>query len=325
MPQPAIQSSNIPSLPAGYVLDASGVPPLPPGYSLDAQAVTTTLPGPTQEQQSYRQRTAAGPFAPAGGAEKAMGEGRTKGQILSDAARAPALAASVAAPFLTGGASLPIQMAVGAGSGAAQSALEGGSNKEAAVSGALGAALPGAGALIGRLKSLLPNAERAGQAFQGVNSVVGKHTVAVTPELSNSLMNYQHLVDAGGSRSLAVSKLLNRLTSPSAGPLNYEEARLFSSNISRLSADEMQRLTPVMRRAVGQIANDLNGTISSTAEAGGQLATYQAAMKEYSQAKDMASKIAVLKKYGIRAGLAGLGGGALATGGHLMQEVFAKK
>ena len=88
----------------------------------------------------------------------------------------------------------------------------------------------------------IPNAERAGQAFQEVSKVAGSHTVPVTDGLSNSLMKYQQLVDSGGSRSLAVSKLLNRLTDPEKGPLTYDEARLFQSNISRLSADEFNRL-----------------------------------------------------------------------------------
>lgn len=76
-----------------------------------------------------------------GAAERKIGEGSTW-QFLKDAARPVAIGAAVAAPIATAGASIPVQMAVGGLSGAAQSKLEGGSNKEAAISGGVGAALP---------------------------------------------------------------------------------------------------------------------------------------------------------------------------------------
>lgn len=148
-------------------------------------------------------------------------------------------------------------------------------------------AVRGIPAIGNAVKEVLPSTERAGAAFQEVSKVAGNHTVAVTPGLSDALMQYQQLVDAGGSRSLAVSKLLNRLTSPTAAPLTYDEARLFQSNISRLSADEAQRLTPVMKRQVGQIAAELSKTVETTAANAGKLEEFQGAMKQYRQAKQI--------------------------------------
>lgn len=226
---------------------------------------------------------------------------------------------------LSGGASVPVQSAVLGLTGAAESKLEGGSNKEAAISGAIGAAIPGAGAAVQKAASYLPSAARAGKAFQEVSKVAGQHSVPVTPSLSDALMEYQSLVDAGGSRSLAVSKLVNRLTTSGKGPLTYDEARLFASNISRLSADDAQRLTPVMKRAVGQVASELSGTISNTAEAAGKLEAYQAAMREWGQVKTMEDRLKILKKYGIRAGLYALGGGAATAGGKLAYEMLGKQ
>ena len=118
----------------------------PDGAPAQSQGPVTITP-----DSAYETATRSGPYAPAGAAEKAMGEGRTPGEILKDSARAPAIGASVIAPILTGGASLPVQAAVGAASGAAQSKLEGGSNKEAAVSGAIGGALPFVGPVAGRV------------------------------------------------------------------------------------------------------------------------------------------------------------------------------
>lgn len=181
----------------------------------------------------------------------------------------------------------------------------------------------GVPAVAAAAKDALPSARlaNAGEAFQAVSKVAGKHTVPVTSGLSDSLLQYQQLVDAGGSRSLAVSKLLNRVTDPTKGPLTYDEARLFQSNISRLSADEAQRLTPVMKRQVGQIASELNGAVENTAASTGQLAKFQSAMKEYSAAKTLEARMEVLKKYGIKAGLAALGGGAAAAGAKLAYDV----
>jgi hypothetical protein len=65
-------------LPEGYTLEGAApqsqpaVSGLPEGYTLEQrQADGTTAP--TDTQAAYRQATAAGPFAPAGAAEKAMG------------------------------------------------------------------------------------------------------------------------------------------------------------------------------------------------------------------------------------------------------------
>lgn len=135
------------------------------------------------------------------------------------------------------------------------------------------------------LRGLLPSTANAGEKFQQVMSVAKNNPVNTSNDLSAALSNYQKLVDAGGSRSMSVSKLLNRLTDPSKGPLTYEEARNFSHNISRLSADEAGRLTPVMKRAVGQVASALGDTVQATADAAGQGQNYSGAMGEYAKAK----------------------------------------
>lgn len=188
----------------------------------------------------------------------------------------------------------------------------------------LAAATSGAAKAPGAIRAALPAAKlaNAGEMFQDVSGVIGKHPVTITPGLSDSLMEYHQLVENGGSRSMAVSKLLNRITDPTKGPLTYEDARQFQSNISRLSADEAQRLTPVMKRQVGKISAQLSGAVEDTAANAGQLEKFQGAMKEYAAAKNLEDKIAVLKKYGIRAGLAGLGGGITAAGAKLALDLY---
>jgi hypothetical protein len=169
-------------------------------------------------------------------------------------------------------------------------------------------------ALGGKISDVMPSAmkARATEGFQEVSAAVGKHEVPMTDAFSDSMMNYQKLVDAGGSRSLAVSKLLNRITDPTKGPLTYDEARLFQSNISRLSADEAQRLTPVMKRAVGQIASSLNDSVSTTAESGGKLDQFQKAMSDWhkaSKVQDVHDAVMdAIKKHGLQGATYGVFG-----------------
>ncbi len=85
-------------------------------------------------------------------------DNRTALQMLKDSAMGPAMGAATIAPMLTAGASLPVQALVGAASGAAQSKLLGGSNKEAATSGAIGGALPVAAEGVGMLYRAAKNA-----------------------------------------------------------------------------------------------------------------------------------------------------------------------
>lgn len=167
----------------------------------------------------------------------------------------------------------------------------------------------------------IPSFERAGQNFQEVMGAAKTNPVPVSDELSDSLMQYRKLVDAGGSRSLSVEKLLQRVTSPDKGPLTYEEARDFGSNISRLSADESQRLTPVMKRAVGQIAQNLRSVTADTATQAGKGPQFQSAMKEYSQASTLQDLASRAKDVGIDAFLKAIGLGA---GGYAVKKILTK-
>lgn len=269
-------------------------PPLPAGYALDQPSGPPPLPA------GYQLDSAATPSVPT--------YNSLKDQYGTNGAGLVFLPKGVSRPPATADNQAQFQQEQTSQlSKAAQMGMGGGGIKTV-----------GAGA-VGLVKAL-PSVERAGEAFKEVSAAAGSHTVPVTNALSDALMQYHQLVETGGSRSLAVSKLLNRLTIPEKGPLTYDEARLFASNISRLSADEAQRLTPVMKRAVGQIAGSLGDAISATAESAGKLEQYQAAMKEYAQAKNLADKLAILKKYAIRGGLAAAGGGLTALAGRAIYE-----
>jgi hypothetical protein len=147
----------------------------------------------------------------------------------------------------------------------------------------------------------VPSLERAGGKFQEVMGAAKNKPVPMTDELSGALSRYQELVDRGGSRSVSVSKLLNRVTNPDAPPMTYQEARDFASNISRLSADEFMRLTPQMKQQIGAIRVALNNAVGTAAESVGKGAQYQSAMKEYSKAAQLNKLVDDAVNYGKQA------------------------
>lgn len=154
--------------------------------------------------------------------------------------------------------------------------------------------------------------QSASQRFSALDSSIPNNPVAVTNELSSALSRYQQLVERGGSRSLTVSKLLNRVTNPQAGPLSYTEARDFYSNLSRLSSNEFNNLTPKMQAQVGKITQELGKSIQQTTNQAGMGETYSDAMRMRREASSYANRqdavagyTKQLIKYGIPATLAG--------------------
>jgi hypothetical protein len=185
-----------------------------------AQAMGVKPPS-TPAYDAYKQRTAAGPFAKPGEAEKAMGEGATKSQLLMEAARGPALGAAAVAPMLTGGASLPVQAAVSGLSAAAQTKLEGGSNKAAGLSGAIGTAIPVAGHYA---------SEAAGPMARRLYQSALKPSTRITPErvasiVETGLTNQIPVSEAGTDRLAGLiddvnDKIKNVIASDPNRPIN---------------------------------------------------------------------------------------------------------
>jgi hypothetical protein len=157
----------------------------------------------------------------------------------------------------------------------------------------------------------LPSAARAGRTFQDVMGAAAKLPVDVEGP-GEAALRIQQLAERGGSMPMAVRKLLNRITAPNSGPLTYEEARDFASNISRLSADEYGRLTPVVAREVANLRVALNKAIGDTASAAGKGAEYAQAMQEYARAMKLRDALSAAWE-GVKKGvapIAGAGGGA---------------
>lgn len=134
----------------------------------------------------------------------------------------------------------------------------------------------------------IPQTARAAKNFQAVMGAAKDLPVDITAP-GNVALRIQQLAERGGSMPMAVRKFLVRITDPDQGPLTYEQARDFASNISRLSANEYGRLTPVISREVANLRVALNQAIGQTASRAGKGAEYAAAMNEYAKAMRLRS------------------------------------
>lgn len=190
--------------------------------------------------------------------------------------------------------------------------------------GVVGALLPigppaGAGAQAG--VNAIPRVARAGAKFEQVMAAA-KDIPIDTKEVGDAALRVFELSNSGGTLPKAVNDLLKRLTAPLSKkaaalggekpPLTYREARDFATNISRLSVDEMNKLTPVMKRQVAELAAQLNKANAEAAKAVGKGAEYKSAMREYANAMRMRDMIDTAIKHSKKAalGAAGLGGAA---------------
>lgn len=118
-------------------------------------------------------------------------------------------------------------------------------------------------------------------------------------------------VGRGGSMPKPVSDFLKRMTDPNHGPLLYDEARDFASNLSRLSAKDWSSINPTIGAKVHEMRVALNAAAAKAAGSVGKEAEYWAAMKEYARASRRAK---VVKKIGTKALKYGGAGAATAVG-----------
>lgn len=184
--------------------------------------------------------------------------------------------------------------------------------------GKIGTALPDiamsampVGAGVNAAKNALPSAVRAGAKFQEVMGAAKNIPIDVK-DVGDVALRINQLAERGGMMPMAVRKLLNRMTDPNKAPMVYEESRDFASNISRLSVDEMKRLTPVVRREIAQLSAALNKANAEAAKLAGKGAEYKSAMREYANAMKLRDALDTVIKKAKQAALpaAGLGGAA---------------
>jgi hypothetical protein len=184
----------------------------------------------------------------------------------------------------------------------------------------------------GAAANAVPRVTRAGKNLQKVMAVAKNAPVNMEAP-GQAALRIQQLASRGGTEPRAIGKLLRRITDPEQGPIAYEEGRDWYGNISRLSADEFNRLPDVVKREMGGLREAMHSSLTQAAETVGQGNRYAGAIKEYGQAKKLQSYkdalVQAFKKGALpAAGIAGAGG-ALAyalgsrgrkAGGGLLEE-----
>lgn len=168
----------------------------------------------------------------------------------------------------------------------------------------------------------VPSTARAGRAFQDVMGAAKSILIDVS-EPGKVALRINELAERGGSMPMAARKFLKRVTNPNLADMTYEEARDFASNISRLSADEYGRLTPVVSREVANLRVALNKSIAEAAQKAGKLSEYESAMKEYARAARLRDGLADVWK-GVKRGIpyaTGTGAGYYAA--QKLKELFS--
>jgi hypothetical protein len=139
---------------------------------------------------------------------------------------------------------------------------------------------------------------------------------AVNAEMPGQVaLRIGELGERGASVPRVVQRFAQRITDPNKGPLTFEEARDYYSNISRLSASDYSKLNGPVKRELAQMKQYLDEAIKATAEGAGKGKEYASGMKEYARAAkaqgmlDDAKDIVTpgrVAKYGL-----GLGAGSL--------------
>jgi hypothetical protein len=167
-----------------------------------------------------------------------------------------------------------------------------------------------------------PTFARAKTGFQEVAKATNPEVID-TSVPGNTALEIQKMAQAGGSQPKVIRDFVSRVTDPKKGPLTFEEARKFYTNASRLSADESQRLTPDMKRMVGQFRADLDQALTKAAATKGKAPQYTQAMKDYHRASKGADTLDTLKEYGKKAAITGAIGGGVG-GGYGLYKALTK-
>ncbi|HXM63726.1 MAG TPA: hypothetical protein VN950_22890 [Terriglobales bacterium] len=149
---------------------------------------------------------------------------------------------------------------------------------------ALGTA--GAAKAVGAAANAIPSASRAEAALQDVKASAGSIPID-TSDVGDTALKIYEQSQRGANLPSSVNKLVRRLTAPNSAPMTYEEAKDFQSNISKLSADEQMKLNPNTKRLVGQLNQNLKGSLEDAADTVGKGQKFADAMKEYHHAMQL--------------------------------------
>lgn len=120
---------------------------------------------------------------------------------------------------------------------------------------------------------------------------------------------------------MAVNKFIQRITDPMKGALDFEEARKFYSNLTRLSVNERSAMNGTVKFEVGGLVRALNESLTEAARSVGKADEYVAGMKEYARHMTMVKKVPKVAKIATGAAAGAMGAGA---GYGLVQRLLGK-
>jgi hypothetical protein len=164
-----------------------------------------------------------------------------------------------------------------------------------------------------------PSAARAGQLFASIAEDAGNVPVALEHS-RDAIQRFNELASRGGQQTKVIRDLMRRLRSmdTSKGPIAYSEARDFYTNMSRLSAEEISNLNPVMRRQMTEVSRAFSKDVADAAAQVGREADYWKAMRQYARASRLQDANKMLMKKAVQ--ILGIGTG-LAVGAKLYQAI----
>ncbi len=219
---------------------------------------------------------------------------------------------------LAGGGSLPVQAATGALTGGLMEQGEGGTGTTGAlIGGALPVAAKVTSGAISKLRSMM-STEPAASKFEQVMAKA-KDVPLNTAEAEKAVLRAEELLQRGSTMPKVIRDFIK-----SDKPMTYEVGRDFASNASGLSSREATALNSKMHRQVSTFAAALKDANREAAASVGMEDVYDAAMKEYRQAKTLQDAAEVLKKWGGRALAVAALGAAGAKGVSLYGELSGK-
>ena len=127
-----------------------------------------------------------------------------------------------------------------------------------------------------------PTRARAGRLFGEVQASAGSMPIDVQAP-GDVALRMRDMASLGGRLPKVVKDFITRATDPTKqGPITFEEGRDFYSNAGgRLSVDEINKMTPQMRRALGEFSSALNSSLTEVADAAGKGPEYLDAMRQY--------------------------------------------
>lgn len=190
---------------------------------------------------------------------------------------------------------------------------------------------PGSGAW-NAIKSRLPSEARAGSLFNQVKAVA-KDVPIDTSAAQNAVEAAKDIRATGGGNLPTPMSKFNQRMQPVTGKfagqkvtmqpqdMTYEEGFKFASNAGRVSSQAAQDMTPAMKRQLGTFAKAMKDANREAAVRVGMGDTYDAAMKEYRNAKTIEDKVNIIKEHGVTV----LAGAAATTAGAVFFGPAIKK